>query len=231
MVRLLHTPMVHLCYNRRSSFTVGAPQSPLALLSLNWCFDISFSAPYSLFCPRSSSRMGVPQSPPRPRLGVPLFHSTLLASLPFRHCSAWMGWSAGYTLLNSRWRSLAWICTLQFHLILLHQHQHSPGPSCTPRQALLLSLWHTSVPLEFVILPFKLLYNSPRANVDSNVSDITNRAKRHWNSISYTRQVRIIRQYKQLLQLLCAVNELYVPAFVSPDGMGDFVDDIETMFD
>jgi len=33
------------------------------------------------------------------------------------------------------------------------------------------------------------------------------------------------------LQLLCAVDELCVPAFVSPDEMGELVDDIETMFD
>jgi hypothetical protein len=61
--------------------------------------------------------------------------------------------------------------------------------------------------------------------------DITNRAKRHWNSISPTRQAGIIRKYKERLQLLCAVDELCVPAFVGPDEMGDLVDDIETMFD
>jgi len=32
-------------------------------------------------------------------------------------------------------------------------------------------------------------------------------------------------------QLLCAVDELYLPAFVGPDEMGDLVDDIETKFD
>jgi hypothetical protein len=61
--------------------------------------------------------------------------------------------------------------------------------------------------------------------------DITNRAKRHWNSISPTLQAGIIRKYKERLQLLCAVDELCVPAFVGPDEMGDLVDDIETMFD
>ena len=61
--------------------------------------------------------------------------------------------------------------------------------------------------------------------------DITNRAKRHWNSISPTRQARIIQKCKERLQLLCAVDELCVPAFVGPDEMGDLADDIETMFD
>jgi hypothetical protein len=61
--------------------------------------------------------------------------------------------------------------------------------------------------------------------------DITNRAKRQWNSISPTRQARIIANDKVRLQLLCAVDELCVPAVVGPDEMGDLVDDIETMFD
>ena len=100
-------PMVLVRYNRRCSIPVGAPQSPSAflnlrqrslipsaLLSLDWCFDISFSAPYCLFCPHSSSRMGAPQSLPQPRLGAPLFHSRLFTSLPVRRCSAWMGCSA-----------------------------------------------------------------------------------------------------------------------------------------
>jgi hypothetical protein len=63
------------------------------------------------------------------------------------------------------------------------------------------------------------------------VLDITNRAKRHWNSISSTRQERIISKYKERLQLLCAVDELCVPAFVGPDEMEDGVDDIDSMFD
>jgi hypothetical protein len=61
--------------------------------------------------------------------------------------------------------------------------------------------------------------------------DITKRAKRHWNSISPTRQARIIQKYKERLQLLCPVDKLCVPAFVGPDEMGDLVDDIETIFD
>jgi len=61
--------------------------------------------------------------------------------------------------------------------------------------------------------------------------DITNQAKRHWNSISATRQVQIISKYKEHLQVLCTVDELCVPAFVGHDEMGDGVDDIDTMFD
>jgi hypothetical protein len=61
--------------------------------------------------------------------------------------------------------------------------------------------------------------------------DIRIRAKQHWNSISATRQVRIPSKYKERLQLLCAVDEICVSAFVGPDEMGDVVDDIDTMFD
>jgi hypothetical protein len=61
--------------------------------------------------------------------------------------------------------------------------------------------------------------------------DITNRAKQHWNSISLTRQARIIQKYMERLQLLCAVDELCVTAFVGPDEIRDSVDHIETMFD
>jgi hypothetical protein len=62
-------------------------------------------------------------------------------------------------------RSLAWICTLQFHSALRHHHHHSPCPPCTPHQALLLSRWCTSFPRGFIILPFKLHIGSMRANL------------------------------------------------------------------
>jgi len=150
MVGLLHTPP-QWC----SSAIIGAPQSPSALLSLKLHFDISFSAPYCLFSRDSSSRMGAPQSPPRPQIGVPLFQSRLVTSLPFQHCSAWMGCSAGYALLNPRWRSLAWIFALQFHSALRHHHQHSPCPPRTSHQALLLSRWRTWFSPEFVIFAFQ----------------------------------------------------------------------------
>ena len=61
--------------------------------------------------------------------------------------------------------------------------------------------------------------------------DITNRVKRHWNSISPPRQAQIIRKYKERLQLLCAMDELCVPAFDGPNEMGDLGDDVETIFD
>jgi len=88
-----------------SSAITGAPQSPSALLSVDSHFDISFSAPYCLFCWRSSCWLDTPQSPPRPRLGASLFHSRRFTSfpftsLPFQRCSAWMGCSAGYAVLG-----------------------------------------------------------------------------------------------------------------------------------
>jgi hypothetical protein len=63
------------------------------------------------------------------------------------------------------------------------------------------------------------------------VFDITNQAKQHWNSISFTHQERIISKFKERLQLLCAVDELCVPAFVDSGQIGVEVDDIGTMLD
>jgi hypothetical protein len=61
--------------------------------------------------------------------------------------------------------------------------------------------------------------------------DISNRAKRHWNSISPSRQAQIIQIDKERLQLLCGVDEFCVSAFVGPVKTGDLLDDIETMLD
>ena len=190
---------------RRSSIPVGAHQSPSALLSprwrssipsallsLDWCCNISFSAPYCLFCLRSSSRMGSPQSPPQSRLGVPLFHSRLFTSFPFRRCSAWMGCSAAWALLNPRRRSLAWICAPQFHsaspsalpLATSHDIRHSSFPGGAP-----LFPPNSSYCLSNSILIHRKLTSIP------TLLDITNRAKRHWNSISPIRQARIIQKY------------------------------------
>jgi len=41
----------------------------------------------------------------------------------------------------------------------------------------------------------------------------------------------MISKCKKRFQPLCTVDELCVPALVGPDGMGDGVDDINTMFD
>jgi len=59
---------------------------------------------------------------------------------------------------------------------------------------------------------------------------ITPGDKQHWNSISSTRPVQIISKYMERLQVLCAGDELCVPAVIGPNGMADGVDDIETMF-
>ena len=152
----IRPPMVLLRHNRRSS-------TPSPLLSLDWRFDISCSAPYciSVGAPPpgqlSPSRMGAPQSLPQPRSGAPLFHSRFFTSLPFR--DAHHRWVAPLDR-----RSLACICAPQFHSALLHHHHHSHCPPCAPHQALLLSWWHTSFPCEFIILPFNHQFDSPRAN-------------------------------------------------------------------
>jgi len=116
----LHTPR-QWC----SSTIIGAPQSPSALLSLDWRFNISFSTPSSHFSTCSSSRMGGPQSPPPPPFGAPLLHSRLFTSLHFWRFCSWMGCSAVYALLNRRRSSLAWICAPPFHSAHLHHHQRS----------------------------------------------------------------------------------------------------------
>ena len=134
MVGLLHTPppMVILRYNRRSSIPIGAPQSRMALRYFIQRSILPFPG-------RLSSRMGAPQSPPRPRIEAPLFHSRLVATLPFQRCSAWMGSSAGYALLNPCRRSLGWIFTPQFHSVLLEHIS-------TPLAHLELHIRHSSFP-------------------------------------------------------------------------------------
>ena len=102
--------------------------------------------------------MGAPQSPPQSRSVAPLFYSRLCISLPLGDA-------------QHRWafpldrRSLAWICTPQFHSALLHHHHLSLCPPCNPHQALLFSWWRSSFPREFIILPFKLHFDSPGANL------------------------------------------------------------------
>jgi hypothetical protein len=140
------SPSALLRYHRRSSIPIGASQSGLALRNF-----IQRSMLH--FCWRSCSRMDAS----RPRSGVPLFHSLPYPSLPFG--DAQHRWAAPLDRC-----SFAWILTPQFHSALLHRHHHSPCPPCTPHHAL-LSWWRTSFPHEFIILPFKLHFDSPRANL------------------------------------------------------------------
>jgi len=146
-----YPPMVLLCYNRCSLIPIRAPQSGLAL---RWFIQCSMR--HFHLC--SPSRMGVPQSPPQPRSGAPLFHSRPFTFLPFGN--AQHRWAAPLDR-----RSLGWICTPQFHSALLHHQHHSPCPPCTPHQALLLFWSRTSFSHEFIILSFKLHFNSPWANL------------------------------------------------------------------
>jgi len=157
---------------------IGAPQSLLALHSLDWRFDILFTAPYCLVCPCSSSRVGASESSPQSQLGVPLFYFQLFTSLPCQCCSAWVVCSTAYARLNPYWCSLGWICAPQFHSALVHHHQHSPCPPRTPHLVLLLSLWHTSVFPEFIIVPFKFHFDSLQPNLNSTLLDIPDEAKR-----------------------------------------------------
>ena len=218
MVGLLHTPpMVLLRYNRRSSvsngasifhsalhtaFSHGAP--PLGCTRLNPLLDLESERLY--FIPDSLPLS--PSSAAQHGWAAPL---DMCSSIPVG--TPW----PGFLPLNFILRSAITISTPLAHLEL--HIRHSSFPDGTPR-----------FPPNSSYLPFKPHFDSLLANLNSNLLDITNRAKRHWNSISPTRQARMVRKYKERLQLLCAVDELCVPAFVGPDDIGDFVDDSETMF-
>jgi hypothetical protein len=115
-------------------------------------------------------------------------------------------------------RSFITISTALAHLDAHIRHSSFPGGA-------------PCFPPNFSYLPFKPHFDSALTNLNSNLLDITYRAKRHWNSISPTGQAGIIRKYKERLQLLCTVDELCVPVFVGPDEVEEVVDDIETMFD
>jgi hypothetical protein len=58
-----------------------------------------------------------------------------------------------------------------------------------------------------------------------------NQAKQHWNSVSSTCQLQILSNHKEHLQLLCTMGELWAPAFVGLDEMGEVVDYIDSMCD
>jgi hypothetical protein len=126
--------------------------------------------------------------------------------------TSWPGFSPRNFILCSSIAISTSLAHLQLHI------RHSSFPRGAPR-----------FPPNSSYLPFKPHFDSPLTILNSNHLDIINRAKRHWNSISPPRQAGIIQKYKQRLQLLCAVDELCVLGFVSPDEMGDLVDDIETM--
>jgi hypothetical protein len=122
----------------------------------------------------------------------------------------------GLSTLNFILRSSVTISTPLAHLELHIRHSSFPGGA--PR-----------FPTNSSYLPFKPHFDSQLANLNSNLLNITHRAKQQRNTISPTRQARIIRKYKERLQLLFAVDELCVPASVGPEEMGDMVDNIETM--
>jgi len=150
----------------RSSAGMGALQSPSALLNLDCPFDISFSAP---------------QTPLWPQLGAPLFHSRPFTSLPLRWCSVWMA-----APLDRR-------CSITFRAppstsALLFPTLHST--SGTPPVLLAHRFFLRIHPIAFQT-PFWFTASEP---LKSDLLDITNRAKRHWNSIPPTRQARIIRK-------------------------------------
>jgi len=98
------------------------------------------------------------------------------------------------------------LCTPHFHTA--HPIWLSPFPGCC-----------SPSPSGYMILPHKFPFRfTVCEDLVTLLLDITNRAKRGWNSISFTHQVRIISKYTERPHLPCAVNELCVPAIVSPVG-------------
>jgi hypothetical protein len=92
----------------------------------------------------------------------------------------------GFSPLNYILRSTITISTPLAHLELHIRHSSFPGGA-------------PGFPLNWSYLPFNPHFDSPLANLNSNILDITNRAKGHWNSISPTGQAGIIRKYKERL--------------------------------
>jgi len=110
------------------------------------------------------------------------------------------------------------LCTLLFNTALPIWCYSFPG-SCSP------------VSSKYIILPFKPPFTFTASwHLITSLLDITNWVKHRCNSISSTCQLRRISNYNEPQQLLCTVDELCVPAFVSPDEMGEVVDDIDSMF-
>jgi len=205
-------PMVLLCDNRRSSIPIGAPQSELALQ-----YFIQRSLRH--FCQRTS-RMDAP----RPQSGAPQFHSRLFASLPFR--DAQHRWAAPL-----EWPFLAWICALNFI-------PHSSITIITPFAHPALHIRHSSFPGGASCFPPNSSYCIPNSILIDRERTSQFQPFRYHKSSQTTLEFNFAHSpgpnhsvIQGVLQLLCAVNELCVPVFVSPDEIGDLVDDIETMFD
>jgi len=221
-VRLLRTPpppMVLLHYNRRCSIPVGAPHSQIALQYFIQCSIQPILSALLLSHGRSSISSST---------------SNRSASILFQ------------TRYHSPLSALVhWICAPQSPSAVLGLDFRPsisfcapPSPSALPLPtshstsgtAPLLMTHLASPRIRHICLSNPIMIYSSLTSIPS-LLDITNRAKRHWNSISPTRQAGIILKYKERLQLPCAVDELCVPVFVGPDEIGDLLDDIETMFD
>jgi len=153
--------MVLIRYNRRSSIPIGAPVSTSALfnplrpsqsgLVLRYFFQRSILP----FVSALLSRMGTPQSPMR---------------------SAWISFQTLYLpphlALLSMDGQLRWIGSPQSQSALLGLDLRpsisfcitisTPLDHLTRCQALLHSWWRTSFSPEFIILPFKLHFDSPQ---------------------------------------------------------------------
>jgi len=142
---------------------IGTPRSPSLLLSLDWLFDMWFSAPYFLFCLRSRSGMGAPQSQ---LLVLSLdwgfdisFRTVCCRFCPRSSCETGAPQThpqsrEGASLFNlSHFASvLVWCCPgwkrCSTGYALLNSHRHSSGWICTPQchSALPYDHQHSSCP-------------------------------------------------------------------------------------
>jgi len=152
-------------------------------------------------------------------IGAPLFHCSFRTPPPF-----FQALSLVWKLLNPHRPSAALIWHSSFSF-------RTPATQHFPSGAPLVPGGWSPFSSDYIILPSKPQYSfAAKKHLITPVLAITNRAEGYWNSISAACQVRIISEYKERLQLLCCCDELCVPAFVTPDEMGEVVDDINTMF-
>jgi len=207
-----------------SSIPVGTSQSPSALLSLHWLFDISFSTSYCI------------------SVGTPLLEWALLNLLLDLdlECLYFIPDSSPPSLsaMPSIDRLLRWIGAPWRGFVPHHFIPHSSITIISPLVHPALHIRQSSFPGGAPLFPA----NSSNCLSNSILihQELTSQfqpfryhksGQTTLNSISRTRQARINHKYKECLQLLCAVDRFCVPVFVGPDEMGDLVDDIETMFD
>jgi len=201
---------------------MGAPTFPAALHGLGCRSNMGFRTPY----PRShfSALLNWESTPQSPSVLLCLDWHTFISLFIPDPPPFFQALSLVWKLLNPHRPSAALIWHSSFSF-------RTPATQHFPSGAPLVPGGWSPFSSDYIILPSKPQYRfAAKKHLITPVLAITNRAEGYWNSISAACQVRIISEYKERLQLLCCCDELCVPAFVTPDEMGEVVDDINTMF-